>query len=226
MQNAIFDQSIRDDLAGIAGFDRLRSACYAETGEEPDVSYIGRVIGRLCTAPHHRRLDEAAALTIEQAADVLGLGVVRSGSGAEAEDHREHHHESADSAKAATPPGNETRPDGGKPAGAQPGATEGKQIPEATRSVPIILDGPDDEPIVRGKTKPRLTPGQYRVVKAMLDAAPDRLSMDQLARRSDTEDPIGMIDRLRRDRDWAAVLDKPGQAHGGYGIRSPKPRKT
>jgi hypothetical protein len=36
-----------------------------------------------------------------------------------------------------------------------------------------------------------------------------------------------MIDRLRnQDKDWEAVLDKPGQAHGGYGIRLTPRRKT
>lgn len=92
---------------------------------------------------------------------------------------------------------------------------------------PILLDGPNDAPVVYGRIKLRLTPGQYRVVKALLDAHPDRLSKDQLAIRSETEDPIGMIDRLHaKDEDWKAVLDKPGQAHGGYGIRVGKPRKA
>jgi hypothetical protein len=85
---------------------------------------------------------------------------------------------------------------------------------------PIVLGGPNDEPIVNGKTKVRLTPGQYRVVKALLDAHPERLSMDALAVRSNTEDPIGMINRLRSDPDWAAVLDKARLPHGGYGIRN------
>lgn len=85
---------------------------------------------------------------------------------------------------------------------------------------PIVLGCPDDEPIVNGKRKGRLTPGQYRVVKALLDAHPERLSMDTLVVRSKTDHPIGMIDRLRRDPDWAAVLDKARQPHGGYGIRN------
>jgi hypothetical protein len=97
---------------------------------------------------------------------------------------------------------------------------------EEDRPSPLALGGPDDEPIVLGRRKPRLNPGQYRVVKALLDAYPDRLSKDTLARRSGAEDPIGMIDRLRRDEDWAAVLDKPGKAHGGYGIRKTTPTKT
>jgi hypothetical protein len=81
-------------------------------------------------------------------------------------------------------------------------------------------DSPFAEPIVLGNRKSRLTPGQYRLVKALLDAHPGRLGKDTLARRAAVEDPVGMIDRLRKDPDWAAVLDKPGRAHGGYGIRT------
>jgi hypothetical protein len=87
------------------------------------------------------------------------------------------------------------------------------------------LAGPDDPPIVRGIEKEHLTPAQYRVVKALLDAFPERLTGDSLARKSETEYPIGVIDRLRRDKDWAGVLSKPGKAHGGYAISS-TPRKT
>ena len=57
------------------------------------------------------------------------------------------------------------------------------------------------------------------MVKASLDTAPEKLSKDALALRSNTEDPVGMIDRLRRDKDWAVVLIKPGKPHGGYGIQ-------
>jgi hypothetical protein len=83
---------------------------------------------------------------------------------------------------------------------------------------PVILAGPDDAPIVRGKEKEVLTPGQYRVVKVLVEAFPERIRGELLARKSGTEDPVGMIDRLSRDKDWASVLSKPGKAHGGYGI--------
>jgi hypothetical protein len=125
-------------------------------------------------------------------------------------------------AQPPTPPRPATE---GEPGLEAPPSAEETQAEEDQPSA-LVLGGPEDEPIVLGQRKPRLTPGQYRVVKAMLDAAPTRLSKDQLARRSETEDPIGMIDRLRRDQDWAAVLDKPGQAHGGYGLRLNTPRKT
>jgi hypothetical protein len=112
-----------------------------------------------------------------------------------------------------------------EPAAHQSGT--GNKQPEAL-APPIILGGEDDDPVVCGRTKERLTPAQYRVVKTLLDAFPERLSGDNLARKSNVEDPIGVIDRLCRDEDWAAVLFKPGKAHGGYGInaRPRMPRKT
>ena len=124
------------------------------------------------------------------------------------------------STEAATPPapGTESSSLTEPPPASKPPADSG--------TLPIVLGELDDEPMVWGRPKPRLTPGQYRVVKALIDAHPERLSKDTLVKRSDTESPIGMIDRLRRDEDWASVLDKPGQAHGGYGIREKTPRKS
>jgi hypothetical protein len=98
---------------------------------------------------------------------------------------------------------------------------------KASLKPPIVLNGLDEKPTVWGNEKPRLTPGQYRVVEALIRAHPDRLSKDMLANRSKTDEPIKMIDRLRdKDADWRDALDKPGQAHGGYGIRMTRPRKT
>ena len=90
---------------------------------------------------------------------------------------------------------------------------------------PIVLGGPDDAPVVRGIEKEYLTRNQYQVVKVLFDAFPSRVAGDTLARKSGTEDPVGVIDRLSRDKDWASVLSKPGKAHGGYGIVS-TPRKV
>jgi hypothetical protein len=90
---------------------------------------------------------------------------------------------------------------------------------------PIVLGGPDDAPIVRGIEKDYLTPTQYRVVKVLVDAFPAKVAGDTLARKSKTDDPVGVIDRLSRDKEWASVLSKAGKPHGGYGIVS-TPRKT
>jgi hypothetical protein len=102
-------------------------------------------------------------------------------------------------------------------------ATSGAPAVSAPQSA-IVLRGRDEDVIVRGKVKRRLIPGQYRVVKTLIDAFPERVPLDTLTMRSKTSDPVEMIDRLRKDEDWATVLDKPGQAHRGYGIRTIPPR--
>jgi hypothetical protein len=95
----------------------------------------------------------------------------------------------------------------------------------SSKSCPVTLFSVEDEPVVFGHRVPRLTTGQFNVVKVLIDAFPDRVPLDALATRSDTGDPVGMIDRRRRhNARWRAVLDKPGQAHGGYGLRT-TPRK-
>jgi len=58
------------------------------------------------------------------------------------------------------------------------------------------------------------------VVKALIVAYHERPSRNELARKSDTEAPIGIIDRLRsKDKNWDSVPTKPSVPHGGYGIR-------
>jgi hypothetical protein len=90
-------------------------------------------------------------------------------------------------------------------------AADGLTVILAVARCPVLLGGPDDEPIVRGKRKPGLSVGQYRVVKALIDAFPGRVDTETLASRSETEYSLGMIWRLReRDQDWEAVLDRPG----------------
>ena len=112
-----------------------------------------------------------------------------------------------------------------RPRNARSGPRRDEPQSLAAPTLPIALGGPDDAPIVRGIEKDILTPTEYRVVKAMLDAFPKRLAGDNLARKSEAEDPVGAIDRLIRDKDWASVLSKAGKPHGGYGIVS-TPRKT
>jgi hypothetical protein len=116
---------------------------------------------------------------------------------------------------------------GGNPRTSPAATEEPSGVPEDEPApvCPVVLVSQDEAPIVRGTEKPILTPTQYRVVKALVAAFPERLAGDSLARKSEVEDPVGAIDRLRRDKDWEMVLSKPGQAHGGYGIVA-KPRKT
>jgi hypothetical protein len=90
---------------------------------------------------------------------------------------------------------------------------------------PVTLAGTNEQPIVNGVAKEPLTPAQFRVVEALVAAYPERIAGDSLARKSQTEAPVKIIDRLRRDPDWAEVLFKPGKAHGGYAI-VPKTKKV
>jgi hypothetical protein len=115
-----------------------------------------------------------------------------------------------------------------EPAGDLGEKIDGGNAPAAAPKPSVVLAGLDVDVIVRGKNKGRLTPGQYRVVEALVNAFPERLGADTLKSRSGQHYPVEMIDRLRRDGDWAAVLDKPGKAHGGYAIKasSNAPRKN
>jgi hypothetical protein len=97
--------------------------------------------------------------------------------------------------------------------------------PEESPPCPVVLRGENESPLINNVEKPILTPNQYRVVKALVIAFPARISGDSLARKSNTEAPIKIMDRLRRDPDWERVLSKPGHAHGGYAIVS-KSRKV
>jgi hypothetical protein len=89
----------------------------------------------------------------------------------------------------------------------------------------VVLRGGTDPPIVRGKEKPRLTQGQYKVVSALVAAHPRRLNKSQLEHQSKVSDPVKMMRRLMdKDLDWKAVLIMAGEPHGGYGIHLHAPR--
>jgi len=96
-------------------------------------------------------------------------------------------------------------------------------------SPPVVLNGPDDEVIVWGKRVPPLTPTQYRVVQALVDAyaSGERLSKTQLeirtkdARGSEC-DPLGILRRLREDPVWNPVISMAGKACRGYSL-NPRP---
>ena len=76
---------------------------------------------------------------------------------------------------------------------------------------------PNDAVWVNGIKKGPLQYTRYKVIKALLDASPERLAKDDIenvysgARR--------MLRELRRDADWQAVIHMPGKkGHGGYWI--------
>jgi hypothetical protein len=83
----------------------------------------------------------------------------------------------------------------------------------------VILNGPDGDPIVRGKSKPRLSKSRYDVVKALLDAGRNLLK-DELDKRSKRTDARKLLKALAdSDPDWAAVIVFPVGHGTGYGIR-------
>jgi len=83
----------------------------------------------------------------------------------------------------------------------------------------VTLGKHGDEPIVLGKTKPRLTMARYNVVTALLDAGDKGLSKDSLVEKSGHEDAVGILKRLATlDPDWNAVIKLAGIPGGRYRI--------
>jgi len=84
----------------------------------------------------------------------------------------------------------------------------------------VALRGREEEPIVLGKTKRKLTLPQYNVVKALLDAGDVGLTKDELVSKSGHEDARGILTRLaKKDPDWKQVIHFAGQTGGGYRIK-------
>lgn len=84
----------------------------------------------------------------------------------------------------------------------------------------VVLRGLSEGPIVCGKEKAPLTPAQYDVVKALLDAGDRGLSKDELDHKSDRGEARKILKRLAdSDEDWKAVIPFPGKAGGRYRIR-------
>jgi hypothetical protein len=83
----------------------------------------------------------------------------------------------------------------------------------------VTLGGLTEPILVRGKEKPPLPKGTYRVVKALLDVFPAGLVKDKLATRADYTDPHKLLATLCEDPDWAAAIFRPGRGYrGGYRI--------
>lgn len=102
----------------------------------------------------------------------------------------------------------------------QPHATsKGAQgAPKVPPPPMVVLGRPGDPCTVKGKQKKALTDGQHAVVAALLGAGDEGLSKDAIegvrpsARR--------MLEDLRKDPDWAAVIIMPGQTNGRYRVRT------
>jgi hypothetical protein len=81
----------------------------------------------------------------------------------------------------------------------------------------VVLGRPGDPCIVKGKQKKALTDGQHAVVSALLAAGDEGLTKDAIeAVRSSAR---RMLEDLRKDADWAAVIIMPGQTNGRYRVR-------
>jgi hypothetical protein len=104
--------------------------------------------------------------------------------------------------------------------------TPQQEADEPPTSKPVVLGGADDDVFVCGKKKAPLPPAQYKVVKALVEANEkgERVSKDSLYSRAKVDDPIGALKRLiRRDADWAGVIDMARLAGRGYGLRDCPP---
>lgn len=98
--------------------------------------------------------------------------------------------------------------------------TELPVAPESSSpTCPVVLHGENESPVVRGKKKRILTPGQHDVVTALLEAGQDGLNKDELQDNSGHSDARGILDRLRKsDPDWNAVIHMAGRTGGRYRI--------
>ena len=84
----------------------------------------------------------------------------------------------------------------------------------------VKLYGQAENPLVKGRSKPRLSQAQYKVVRALIQAIPNGLTKDELDKRSTCGDARKTMKRLAdSDPDWASVLMFPGRPGVGYGIR-------
>ena len=72
-----------------------------------------------------------------------------------------------------------------------------------------------------------MAPAQYQVLKALVEAwyKGERLSKDSLRNRTIddsgncVEDPLGALDRLRKDPDFNSVIDMAKVPGRGYGLK-------
>lgn len=75
---------------------------------------------------------------------------------------------------------------------------------EARTKGPVVLTSPNAVVLVSGKSKGPLNYPEYKVMKALVEAGPDGLSKDQL--EIVQADARRILNRLREDPDWAAVI--------------------
>lgn len=87
------------------------------------------------------------------------------------------------------------------------------------REMRLILRRLTEPPIIGGVEKSLLTPAQFNVLTALVNAGESGLTKDELVTKSDHEDAVGILKRLhKRDADWAAVTPLPGRTGGRYRV--------
>jgi hypothetical protein len=87
-------------------------------------------------------------------------------------------------------------------------------------SAEVKLYGPGTEPVVKGKSKPILTPQQYDVVQTLIEAGSDGLTKDLFDKKSGHSEARKIMKRLAdKDADWQLVLRFPGDTGKRYRIR-------
>jgi len=92
-----------------------------------------------------------------------------------------------------------------------------KQAPVPPAGPAVVIGRHGDPCTVCGKMKPALTDGQHAVVAALIDAGDKGLKKDAIeAIRSSAR---RMLEDLRKDSDWAAVIQMPGRTNVRYRIR-------
>jgi hypothetical protein len=91
---------------------------------------------------------------------------------------------------------------------------------EPARPAPsVILSGQRKPPIGLGKPKPVLTPAQYNVVQALVQAGAGGLSLDELEGKSGHPDARHILERVAaKDDDWRAVIHLAGGPYMRYRI--------
>jgi hypothetical protein len=115
------------------------------------------------------------------------------------------------------PDGDRTSPPAGRDR--TPGKRRTPRKRRQSTGPPVILGELADQPIVRGKSKHRLTAACYAVVMALLEAGAKGLTGDELVTTSGRGGAVNTLKALAAsDRDWGAVIQLAGKPGGGYRI--------
>jgi len=85
------------------------------------------------------------------------------------------------------------------------------------RRPPIELIGPGKPCRVLGRTKPALSEGEFRVVKALADAYPDALTREALQFAAGKQAHRILLALRKKDTSWASAILVPTRSvRGGY----------